>query len=77
MNTRKGEVFRFFCAALLLVIAAPIGLLVSAIIFQGHMHPDAWEYIWQDIPIITTMVVAYLFYTSKLILKNGDEIENS
>ena len=77
MSTRKGKAFRFFFATLLLIIAFPIGLFVSAIMFQGHMHPDDWGYIWQDIPIIAIIVFAYVFYIGKVILKNRNKIENS
>ena len=77
MIKRKGKAFRFFCATLLLIIALPIGLLVSAIMFQGHMHPDDWGYIWQDIPIIAIIVFAYVFYIAKVILKNRNKVENS
>ena len=77
MSTRKGKAFKFFFTTLLLIIAFPIGLLVSAVMFQRHMHPDDWGYIWQDIPIIAIIVFAYVFYIGKVILKNRNKIENS
>ena len=76
MIKRKGIAFRFFFATLLLSIALPVGLFVSAIMFQGHMHPDDWGFIWQDIPIVATIVFAYVFYIGKVILKNRNKIGN-
>jgi len=53
---------------LVLIVAISTRFLVSEIVFEGHTHPDEREYIWQDILIITTIVVVYVFYIGKVIL---------
>ena len=62
---------------MLLIVAIPIGILFSSIIFQGHIHPDNWGFIWQEIPILAAIVVVYLFYLFKVLSKREGKFENS
>lgn len=51
---------------------ALVGWMTSTIYFQGHIHPDDWQTIWQDGAVLSFVLLAYVVVLYRVVMKHFD-----
>ena len=51
-------------------LLALLGWMASTVYFQGHIHPDDWQPIWQDWVVCSLVSLAYVIVLYRVVMKH-------